>query len=93
MRFYSQEINPAFASQSMLWLQRLYNLLAKQSVRAQCASTFASSLKIVIAKIPKPESPTHWALFLRLRWDVSMGINQPINQYLLAPCPVLSAEL
>ena len=33
MRFYSQEINPAFASQSMLWLQRLYNLLAKQSVQ------------------------------------------------------------
>ena len=33
VRFYSQEINPAFASQSMLWLQRLYNLLAKQSVQ------------------------------------------------------------
>ena len=31
MRFYSQEINPA--SPSMLWLQRLYNLLAKQSVQ------------------------------------------------------------
>ena len=33
VRFYSQEINPAFASQSVLWLQRLYNLLAKQSVQ------------------------------------------------------------